>query len=539
MELSFVFTAIRRYWWVVVGCILLGSLGGLQLKGEDVVEFRSTSTLLMSAPAVSATGEFQGGGDRYVLGQLSVLQSSSLAESVANVVGQGLSAEDVSGQTEISQVVGTDVIEIVASSEVPEIAEGIARAYVDQYFVLLDAQITDAQADDVTELEQQLLDIRASLQKVDDEIKAIFANITREANKAVPTLDEIAPDLQSQRTILLAEYDRVAIAHDQLVLNGSLRVTSREVQKASAAKEVLTGSKGLLPVAGFISGALLGTALAALLAAGSRKSVDQRQIEEVLGRPIIGELPRARVFATARRSIVEAVPARVAARADEITVLAESRAQVGKSFTVLVVGAERGAGSTTLAGVLASRFATNGSQVLLIDVDQRDSELTRLFAAGSPGVEALLAMASSDGGRTSNLVNPFSPTSVAALSVVGMGDKARVGSLRRSVPQLVEVATQHAHVVVFDGGPLLDSASTVQLAQMVDAVVLAVPMRRLFTKSLERVGEQLGVRRDDVLPVLMPASRGRTRFGGRVDEPVPGSWSTPAGEVFVPVSERV
>jgi Mrp family chromosome partitioning ATPase len=539
MELSFVFTAVRRYWWIVVGGILLGSVAGVQFKGDDVVQFESTSTLLISAPAVSATGEFQGGGDRYVLGQLTVLQSSSLAESVANAVGQGLSAGDVATNTTISQVAGTDVIEIVAAAASPDIAEAIAGQYVDQYFALLDAQINDAQADDVTDLEGQLADIRSSLQETDDKIKDIYASIPRVDTQAVPTLQEIAPDLESQRIILLAEYDRVAVAHDELVLNARLRVTSRTVQEASPAEQVVSGSRALLPIAGFITGALMGVALAAIAAAGSRKAVDQRQIEEVLGRPIIGELPRARTFGSARRSIVEGVPQRVAARADEIAVLAESRAKVGKSFSVLVVGIERGSGCTTLAGVLANRFAHHGSQVVLMDLDQRDSELTRLFAAGATGIEALLAMAATDGARSSGVVNPFSSTSVASLSVIGMGDKAQVGSLRRSIPQLLEVATQHAHVVVLDGGPLLESASSVQLAQMVDAVVLAVPMRRLLTRSLEKVGDQLGARRDDVLPVHVPATRRRSRL--RVDESHDevNSWATPAGEVFAPLSERV
>ena len=47
---------------------------------------------------------------------------------------------------------------------------------------------------------------------------------------------------------------------------------------------------------------------------------------------------------------------------------------------------------------------------------------------------------------------------------------------RQNVPHLLEAASgnSNVHVVVIDGGPMLDAASTVQLCQLVDAVVLAV-----------------------------------------------------------------
>ena len=532
MELSFVVTAVRRYWWITLICIVVGTMAGLNLRGEAVEEYSSTSLILVSAPTASAANTFSSGGDRYVQGELSVLQSTSLAESVATDVGQGLTADDVVELVEISQIISTDVINITVTTPDPALAEDIAESYVDEYFDALRAQVNDAQADDIEQLTAQLEGIERDLGAVDDDIQEVFEDVLSSvptdpnANVFVPDLSQLRPDLETRRVILSAEYERVAIALDQLELDSRLRITSRLVQEASPAVLADTASGAMLPAAGLLAGTMIGVALAVMAAAASRKSVDARQVAEVLDRPIVAELPRARSLRTARRSMIDAVPVNVARAVEELAVLAETHARPGESFSVLVVGAERAAGSTTLAALLAGRYATHGSQTLLVDVDVRDSELTRLFAVGSPGLRGLLALDDEQPtSKRAKRIDPFTSTSIPGLSVVGIGDSPRLGSLRREAPALVEAASRHAHVVVYDGGPLLDAASTVQMAQLVDAVVLAVPMRRIYTKTLRAIGAQLGDRRAQVLPVFVPASRRRATDQGlgdplvAVDEP--------------------
>ncbi|MEZ5248944.1 MAG: hypothetical protein R2713_06945 [Ilumatobacteraceae bacterium] len=156
MELSFVVTAVRRYWWITLICIVVGTMAGLNLRGEAVEEYSSTSLILVSAPTAPAANTFSSGGDRYVQGELSVLQSTSLAESVATDVGQGLTADDVVELVEISQIISTDVINITVTTPDPALAEDIAESYVDEYFDALRAQVNDAQADDIEQLTAQL-----------------------------------------------------------------------------------------------------------------------------------------------------------------------------------------------------------------------------------------------------------------------------------------------------------------------------------------------------------------------------------------------
>jgi len=74
---------------------------------------------------------------------------------------------------------------------------------------------------------------------------------------------------------------------------------------------------------------------------------------------------------------------------------------------------------------------------------------------------------------------------------------------RPDVAKLLSTASQDAEVVVFNGGALMESVSTVQLAWRCDAVVLAMP-RNQQIRSLEVVAAELSGSRN-VLPVWTDA----------------------------------
>jgi hypothetical protein len=99
---------------------------------------------------------------------------------------------------------------------------------------------------------------------------------------------------------------------------------------------------------------------------------------------------------------------------------------------------------------------------------------------------------------------------------------------RQDVPRLIDAASANAHVVVFDAGPLLETAATIHLAHLVDAVVLALPVRRLSVRALSTVAAQLRGRRGYLFPVLVPATRPTRRAGsGTAPIVVPESFDEP------------
>jgi succinoglycan biosynthesis transport protein ExoP len=515
VEVGFIASALRRFWPVVVIGAVLGALPAWWLQRVEPLQYNATAVLLLRPPSESRSQVWSGDPDRYVIGQIGVLRSDGLAEDVATQVGGGLTRDDVLDAVTIGQRPATDLVDIVARTTDPEQSMMIANAYVDLYFVAARAAVDESQRPDIERLDQELALVQSQLDDVDAEIVRRMAPFLpdRELGASqqftVPGVDQVAPDLISQKETLLFQYSQLLTTKSDLELNARLRVTSEIVQRATVPETPTSPSFRLFSAAGGIAGLFAGFVVAILLARLSGKVGTAAEAGDVLGQPLVGSIPRSREITQSPRAALEALPARVAVAIDELCVRAEAAAS-GSSVSVVVTGTERGSGSTTVAAAMVNRFAASGHRVLLIDADPRDPEITHVFAAGSPGVPALLALAS---GGSRHQGDPFVPVAIPDVRVIGLGGTVSAGVLRRQdLPELLRVATDHAHAVVFDGGPLLDAATTVQLTQLCDAVVLTLPLKRQRTSSLRAAARQLEARRGELLPIATPARGRRHRF---------------------------
>ena len=125
MELSFVTSALRRYWWVVVGMAVLGMIPGLLLGGSDgPPKYESRAVMLVSAPSANGGGD----PDRYLSGQLSVLRSEQMADDAAAILDDGSNGGDVGPNVSIQREPQTDVVTIVAQSPSPERAPAFTNS---------------------------------------------------------------------------------------------------------------------------------------------------------------------------------------------------------------------------------------------------------------------------------------------------------------------------------------------------------------------------------------------------------------------------
>ena len=320
---------------------------------------------------------------------------------------------------------------------------------------------------------------------------------------------QIDGDLQSLR----AEQSQVLLNKSQLEQAANVKVASEVSQPAVTPTIPLPGRSKLLPAAGLIGGGMLGLALAMALARLSGKAVDEQDIGDALGQPVVGRVARSNALSASLPTLLKTVPKDMAQTADQLCVRAEARATDGKSLTVLVTGSSRPASTSAVAVALASRFAQSGLSVALVDAEQTDSAITKEFRADlQGGIPALLAR-SADGtnrprvrgnGLADDTFEAFTETSIAGVEVLGLGPvNGRTAIRRTDVADLLAGTTAHAHVVVIDGGAILEAATTVQLAQLVDAVVLTVPMKRQKLGGLEDIADQLGTRIKNVLPIVV------------------------------------
>lgn len=516
MELAFIISAIRRYFWVVIVLAIVGVIPGLIRGGGDPT-YESRGVLLV-VPSADVAVAYSGDPDRYVVGQLSVLRSTAMADTVAESLGDGLTAEVVRTLVAFEHEQKTDIVEVVAQTPDVAFSQRIVNGYLDAYVGLIRGQAASAQVP----LDEQITGTRGQLEDVNERIGEAMApylvaqpNAPGDAFPPIPGIDQVAPSLASQQSLLVSTLVGLQQERARIGTNSRSSLSGTVVQEATTPQAPVAEPGGLLIVVGLLAGTFVGVLSAVVIARLSPRVLDDLHAEETLGAPPIGVFPYARVLAADRRAAVENPPANVLPFVDALCVRTDASSQSGATLTVVVVGTHRAAGATTLASVVANRFANNGTSVLLIDADQQHPMLTSLFASRSSAARKAGNKNNADSSRRppakpqSGLLTSMSATAVRNLRVATFGSGLLSPTVRRRhVGEVLEEARAQADVVVFDGGSLMASSSTLELTRICDAVILVMP-RDQKVRSLAVVAKELKGR--SILAVWSRAHRSGRR----------------------------
>lgn len=518
MELSFVFSALRRRFWVVTLFALLGSLPGLTADPVVSDEYEAKAVLLVSPPTRSNLNVFNADPDRYVISQLSVLEGDSLAEEVAVRISTQF-AEEITVQAlallvEIEHLPDTDIVEITAKIEgSPQKAAAIPQAYAELYVQGLET--SDDDLDQRADFEKKIETLTNQLNATDLRLQEqMEKHLPREGDATpdpIPPVESVDPAAVSQRALLLSQLQTLNASLADLDVQSRLKVNTEIISNASVPTEPIPPGGNFLLAGGLLAGAILGVIVALLWARFSTKVLDDVSAGDLIGAPLVSEFPHYRSLARNPLAAFQALPRSAVPTIDQLCVRAEALARLDEPLTVVVTGTMRSAGSTTMSLAMAERFAAGGASVVLVDADVRDPRVTALFNAtadgGVPSVIAHDGALVDQRGRSA-----FTRTMDPAVSVLGLGPNRGSASLRRdTVPSVLEAARRKAEIVVVDGGPVLDLASTIQFAALADAVVLAIPMARQKADSLNDMGRQLESVRHKLLPVATAPSRRAAR----------------------------
>lgn len=534
MELSFVISALRRRFWVVTLFALLGSLPGLTSNRSESNVWESTAVLNVQPPTRTGVNIFQVDPDRYVQGQLSVLESEELASQVAAKI-TAASNEEIT-PAELRQIVAiehkpeTDVVEITTTTDSDTKAQAISQTYADLYVAGLATTETDTAQK--TQLDTQINQLEGALGQIDLAIQAAMKPYLPTGRKQnpdpIPPPEVVDPANVSKRQTILAELIDLKGQKNDLDLQSTLKVNTEIVDPAPLPLEPKPARGNFLLAGGLLAGAVAGVVVALMWARFSTKVLDEVSAGEILGSPVVSEFPHYRSLARNPLAAFQALPRSAVPTVDQLCVRAEAMARIGEPLVVAVTGTMRSAGSTTLALAMAERFAAGGASVVVIDGDVRDPRVTALFnATADGGVPSVIA---SDGALTDQRGrSAFTRTMDPAVSVLGLGPNRGSAALRRdTVPAVLAAARRKAEIIVVDGGPVLDLASTLQFAVLADAVVLAVPLARQKGDALLDLSRQLGPVAAKLLPVVTAPSRRSARgevvgTDGTIVMPGPGA----------------
>jgi len=513
MELSFVISALRRRFWVVTLLALLGSLPGLLADPPTSSVFESISVLEVRPPTRATVNYFNTDPDRYVTSQMAVLTSDSLASDVAQrasaELGENLGLVEVKRLVEIEQVPETDIVEITTKAGSAEAARVVSQAFADLYVQGL--ATTDEDQVQLVDLDRQIDTLENRLAMLDDRLREAMAPYLPRRNDAtpdpIPPAENVDPYAVSQRQLVQSELSQLRSARNDLELQSRVRVNSAVISNAPLPLQANPPGGNLLLAGGLLAGVVLGVVVALMWGRFSAKVLDEMTAGEIIGAPVVSEISHYRSLARSPISAFQSLPRSAVPTIDQLCVRAEALAPIDAPLTVVVTGTMRSAGSTTLALAMAERFAAGGASVVLVDADVRDPRVTALFnATGDGGVPAVIASRAGTPGPLSHSI--FTRTMDPAVSVLGLGPNRGSAALRRdTVFAVLEAARSKAGIVVVDGGPVLDLASTIQFAAFADAVVLAVPLARQKADSLTDMARQLESVRGKLLPVVTSPSR--------------------------------
>ncbi len=535
MELAFVLSALRRRLWLVAVFAVLGILPAVMSDPPTNNRYVSVAKLNVVQPSVGNVTYLSGDPDRYVVGQLGVLESASLINDVALKVG--LSITDVREAIEVEHEPGTDIVDITATAGDPETARVLAQTYVTTYTDDLDTERSDS--DELTRLSNDIATLRTTLSGLNSTIAEQMEPYVEEVftgrdPKPLPSPEQIVPAQVTERDVAKSELTQLIQQRNELISSSRLRVNTRIIQDATLPSDPVPPGGRFLFAGGLFAGAMMGIVAALAWARFSTKVLDVDTATAILGAPVVSELPHYRSLARQPLAAFQSLPRSAVPVIDQLCVRAEAKARINEPLTVAVVGTQRNAGATTLALAMAERFAGSGSSVVLVDADVRDPRVTALFNAGPDG--GVPAVVINDGALIDQRGRSvFTRTMDPEVSVLGLGSNRGAASLRRdTVASVLEAARRKAQIVVVDGGPALDLASTLQLTAMADAVVLAVPLSRQKSDALSDLSRQLESVRDKLLPVITSPSRrpakgdvlGADGTIGPAGSPPDGGWST-------------
>lgn len=165
--------------------------------------------------------------------------------------------------------------------------------------------------------------------------------------------------------------------------------------------------------------------------------------------------------------------------------------------TVAVTSAVANEGKTTVATALAWATAAAGRSALLVECDLRRPQLAgRLHAPSSPGLTELLA------GRvqTADAIHQLTPEEDDDGGPRGRLDFMPVGEAHRASMEslgsaefraLIEVLTRNYDLVILDTTPVLPVADTLQIAPLMDAVILCARASHTTREQLRGASDAL------------------------------------------------
>lgn len=214
MEWSFISAAVRRRLGLVIALAVLGALPGFLGLVSSGDSYQATATINVAAPTGNGAAAAANQPDRWVLSQLSVVQSIDTLDDAAATLGSDWTGAGIGSLINVEQEPETDLIHVTATAGDASTAALVANAVVDTYITESANRLREARQPAIDELQKRLDDITARLNgraasegveaivginpQIADAMKGYIANASN-PSYVIPQDSQIVPQLVQQR----------------------------------------------------------------------------------------------------------------------------------------------------------------------------------------------------------------------------------------------------------------------------------------------------------------------------------------------------
>jgi receptor protein-tyrosine kinase len=367
---------------------------------------------------------------------------SGVPAAAARLVGHSVSAADVAGAVSASQQGVTNVATVSATTTNPQLAAGIANAYVAAFIA--------------SQRAQQRAVVRQSLNLVQRQIAG-----SSQQQLAGSTGQALLDRAESLRILA------------KLQDGGVQRVTFAAVPGSPSSPRVKRNT-----ALGFVLGLLLGLGVAFLLERLDRRMKDVDELSSAYGLPLLAAVPQSRSYAVP--------PLAASAIQDGHTEVFKLLRAYLRYFNVdrelrllMVASAAPGDGKTTVARNLAQAAQETGTKTLLLEADLRRPDLSSYYGAPEgPGLSELLigSVSPHESIRSVPIATRINgASSEVSLDVLLAGHPPPNPAellQSRAMADILSWAAEHYELVVVDTPPLGIVSDAMALLRNVDGVVV-------------------------------------------------------------------
>ena len=421
-------------------------------------------------------------GQRLIETYVQILKSRPFLEETKRRLALDLDTRDLAESVRIEALPNTELIRVSVDHRDPSQAAAIVNTLGD----LLIEQGQKIYTGEGKDTRQILLD---QLAAVESQLAADRAALAA-ANDATPgstSASSLAAKIRAEEqtyAMLLSQYEQARV---QAVLRAnSISVVEPAKVPVSPSKPNVKRNLVLAAVIGLMAGVGLAFLFEGLVA--TIHSADE--LHALTQLDLVGRIPKlqvnGRLRARERSPAIAAAAAIEAYHALGASIL--GRYSSTGPLTVIITSAEPGAGKSTIAANLGAALAQMGQQVIIVDGDQRNPCLHRVYHLPlAPGlVDSVL--------DRSVLQRCLHATPFPGLHALTSGSLSidhaafwHSAVLSEAVNQL----TTQADIVIWDTPPLLATVDATLLAPLADLVLLVVAEDQTTVRQVNVAVEQL------------------------------------------------